>query len=186
MPTRPKVPRTRLTSSIDAGLLSAVGGGAQLHELSIVRVFDAPRERVYQAFTSPEHARHWSGPRGFTAINVEQDARPGGKWRLSLHQTGDWKSGTYPDLGQGGVFKELVPPERLVYTFAWDAQSGLPTRETEITIRFTELDGSRTRMDFHQAFFDTPEQRDGHNEGWNSSFDRLDDLLKEMLQHPSA
>ena len=182
----PRTLATRVTASIDAGLLSAVGGGAQLHELSITRFFDAPRDKVYEAFTSPQHARKWAGPRGFTAINVEQDARPGGKWRLCLHQTGDWKGGTYADLGQGGVFKELVPPERLVYTFAWESESGLPTRETEITIRFTEVEANRTKMEFHQAFFDTPEQRNGHNEGWSSSFDRLDDLLKEMLQQPSA
>src|ERR1700747_763932 len=121
---------TRLTPSIDAGLLSAVGGGAQLHELSITRFFDAPRNKVYEAFTNPQHGRHWGGPRGFTATHVEQDARPGGKWRQCLHQTGDWKGRTFPDLWQGGVFKELVPPERLVYTFAWEGQAGQPTRET--------------------------------------------------------
>jgi uncharacterized protein YndB with AHSA1/START domain len=174
---------TRLTASIDAGLIAAVGGGAQLHELSITRVFDAPREHVFEAFTNPKHGTHWGGPRGFTAIHLEQDARPGGKWRQCLHQTGEWKGGTYPDLWQGGVFKELIPPERLVYTFAWEGQAGQPTRETEITIRFTELGGSRTRMDFHQAFFDTAELRDGHNEGWNSSFDRLNDYLQEMGQN---
>ena len=180
MPAGHRTPGTRLTSSIDAGLLSAVGGGSQLHELSVTRFFDAPRERVYEAFTNPQHGRHWGGPRGFTALNVEQDARPGGKWRLCLHQTGDWKGGTHPDLWQGGVFKELVPPERLGYTFAWEGQGGLPTRETEITIRFTEVDGNRTKMDFHQAFFDSAEMRDGHNEGWNSSFDRLNEYLQQI------
>jgi uncharacterized protein YndB with AHSA1/START domain len=180
MTTGHRTPATRLTACIDAGLLSAVGGGAQLHELSITRFFDVPRERVYAAFTNPQHGRHWGGPRGFTAIHVEQDARPGGKWRQCLHQNEDWKGPAYPDLWQGGVFKELVPPERLVYTFAWDAQTGLPARETEITIRLTELDGGRTRMDFHQAFFDSVDQRDGHNKGWNSSFDRLEEYLQQM------
>ncbi len=179
-------PGSRLNPSIDAGLLSAVGGGAQLHELSITRFFDAPRERVFEVFTTPDHARKWAGPRGFTATHVEQDARPGGKWRQCLHQTGDWKGGSYPDLWQGGVFKEIVPPERLVYTFAWEGQAGQPTRETEITIRFTAVDTNRTKMDFHQAFFDTVELRDGHNEGWNSSFDRLNDYLRERLQHLSS
>jgi uncharacterized protein YndB with AHSA1/START domain len=172
---------TRLTASIDAGLLSAVGGGAQLHELSITRFFDAPREMVYQAFTNPKHGSQWAGPRGFTATHVEQDARPGGKWRTVLHQTESWRHGrVIPDLGMGGQFKELVPPERVVYTFAWEGQGGQPTRETEITIRFTEVDGNRTKMDFHQAFFDTVELRDGHNNGWNSSFDRLDEYLQQL------
>ena len=176
----PRTLATRLTASIDAGLLSAVGGGAQLHELSITRFFDAPRERVFDAFTKPNHASHWGGPRGFTATQVQQDARPGGRWRLCLHQTGDWKGRTFPDLWQGGEFKEIVPPERLVYTFAWESESGLPTRETEITIRFTEVEANRTKMEFHQAFFDSVEQRDGHNEGWNSSFDKLNEYLQQM------
>lgn len=163
---------------IDAGLLAAVGGGAALHELSITRFFDAPRERVYEAFSNPVHARQWAGPRGFVATHFEQDVRPGGKWRACLHQTEAWKGKIFPDLWQGGVFKEIVPPERIVYTFAWDGQAGQPTRETVITVRFTDLDGKRTKMDFHQAFFDSAEMRDGHNTGWNSSFDRLEDLVK--------
>lgn len=168
---------------IDAGLVAAAGAGAALHELSITRVFDAPREVVYEAFTNPAHARQWMGPRGFIATHFEQDARPGGKWRACLHQTESWRHGRIiPDLWQGGVFKEIVPPERLVYTFAWEGQGGQPTRETEITIRFSKLDGNRTRMDFHQAFFDSVEQRDGHNTGWNSSFDCLNDYVQEHLQ----
>jgi uncharacterized protein YndB with AHSA1/START domain len=152
--------------------------GAPLHELSIVRIFDAPRALVYEAFTNSEHAKHWLGPRGFTATYFEQDARPGGRWRACLHQTGDWRGRTYPDLWQGGVFKEIVPPERIVYTFAWEGQ-GQPTRQTLITVRFIELDSNRTEMHFHQEFFDSIEERDSHNEGWNSSFDRLSDYVKQ-------
>ena len=150
-----------------------------LYDLSITRVFDAPRALVYEAFSNPEHSKKWMGPRGFTATHFEQDARPGGTWRACLHQTGEWGGQTYPDLWQGGVFKEIVPPERIVYTFAWEGQGGQSTRETLITLRFTEVEGGRTRMDFHQAFFDSLPERDGHNTGWNSSFDRLNDYVKE-------
>jgi uncharacterized protein YndB with AHSA1/START domain len=151
-------------------------------DLSITRIFDAPRDLVYEAFSDPEHAKQWMGPRGFTTTFFEQDARPGGKWRACLHQTGEWQGGTYPDLWQGGVFKEIVPPERVVYTFAWEGQSGLPTRETLIAITFTELDGDKTRMDFHQEFFDSVGERDGHNTGWNSSFDRMNDYVAEKFR----
>lgn len=150
-----------------------------LYDLFITRVFDAPRKLVYEAFSNPEHAKKWMGPRGFTATHFEQDARPGGSWRACLHQTGEWGDQTYPDLWQGGIFKEIVPPERIVYTFAWEGQGGQSTRETLITIRFTQVEGDRTRMDFHQAFFDSLGERDGHNTGWNSSFDRLNDYVKE-------
>lgn len=172
---------------IDAGVVAAIGGGATLYELTIARDFDAPRELVYEAFSNPVHARQWAGPRGFVATHFEQDARPGGKWRACLHQTESWRHArTIPDLWQGGVFKEIVPPERVVYTFAWEGEGGQPTRETVITIQFTELDGNRTKMDFHQAFFDSLDMRDGHNTGWNSSFDRLNDYLKENLQQLGA
>ncbi len=151
-------------------------------DLSITRIFDAPRDLVFEAFSNPEHAKRWMGPRGFTATHFEQDARPGGRWRACLHQTGDWKGQSYPDLWQGGVFQEIVPPERVVYTFAWEGQGGQPTRETLITIVFTELDDDKTQMDFHQAFFDSIGQRDGHNQGWNSSFDRLNDYLQGNIE----
>ncbi|MBV8630357.1 MAG: SRPBCC domain-containing protein [Silvibacterium sp.] len=181
MPAHPRTSDDRLTTSIDAGLIAAAGGGAQLHELFITRFFEAPREQVFEAFTKPNHARQWMGPRGFQAAHYHQDPRPEGKWHTILHQTDSSLHGrVIPDLGLGGEFKEVVPPERLVYTFAWEGQGGQPTRETEITIRFTEVDSNRTKMDFHQAFFDTPEQRDGHNQGWNSSFDKLNEYLMQM------
>ena len=152
-------------------------------DLSITRIFDAPRALVYEAFSNPEHAKKWMGPRGFVATHFEQDARPGGHWRACLHQTEEWNGQkNYPDLWQGGVFKEIVPPERVVYTFAWEGDGGQPTRETLISIQFTELDGDRTQMDFHQSFFDSVELRDGHNLGWNSSFDCLNDYVKEHRQ----
>jgi uncharacterized protein YndB with AHSA1/START domain len=151
-------------------------------DLSISRVFDAPRELVWEAFTDPEHAKQWMGPRGFTTTHFEQDARPGGTWRACLHQTSEWQGQKYPDMWQGGVFREIVPPERVVYTFAWEGQAGQPTRETLITITFTELEDDRTQMDFHQEFFDTVGLRDGHNHGWNSTFDRLNDYVTEKFR----
>jgi uncharacterized protein YndB with AHSA1/START domain len=149
-----------------------------LCDLSITRIFNAPRELVFDTFSNPEHAKQWMGPRGFAAIYVEQDVRPGGKWRACLHQTDDRLGKKYPDLWQGGVFHEIVRPERVVYTFAWEGQGGQPTRETLITITFEELFGDKTRMEFHQVSFDSVEQRERHDQGWNSSFDRLADYVR--------
>jgi uncharacterized protein YndB with AHSA1/START domain len=149
-----------------------------LCDLSITRIFNAPRELVFDAFSNPEHAKQWMGPRGFAAIYVEQDVRPGGKWRACLHQTDGRLGKKYPDLWQGGVFHEIARPELVVYTFAWEGQGGQPTRETLITITFEELRGGKTQMDFYQASFDSFEQRDGHDQGWNSSFDRLADYVR--------
>ncbi len=152
----------------------------EFYELSITRFFDAPRAMVYEAFVDAEHAKQWMGPRGFNATHLEQDVRPGGRWRACLHQVGEWNGQTFPDLWQGGVFKEVVPPERLVYTFSWEGQGGQPTHETLVTIIFSEVDAGTTRMDFHQAFFDSVYQRDGHNQGWNSEFDRFNDVLNRL------
>ncbi len=107
---------------------------------------------------------------------------PAARWRACLHQSGELQGQKYPDMWQGGVFQEIVPPERVVYTFAWEGEGGQPTRETLITITFTELEDDRTQMDFHQEFFDSVELRDGHNQGWNSSFDRMNDYVTEKFR----
>ena len=135
--------------------------------LVITRVFDAPRELIWKLWTDPAHAKHWMGPRGFTAIHFEQDPRPGGAWRGCLRQDDGSR-----ELWQGGTFREIVEPERLVYTFAWDREDGSRGHESLVTITFAEQ-GGKTKMRFHQAEFESVGQRDGHQGGWNSSFDRL-------------
>jgi len=150
------------------------------HDLVIDRVFDAPRDLVWKVWTSPELASEWMGPRGFKATHFEQDARVGGKWRLCLHSDGfDVGDGELRvlDLWQGGVFREIVPPERVVYTFEWETDMGFPPgEETLVTVTFTEQ-GSKTAMRFQQQFFQSEANRDGHVKGWNSTFDRLAELV---------
>jgi uncharacterized protein YndB with AHSA1/START domain len=156
---------------------------ATQHELRITRVFDAPRELVWKVWTNPEHMKHWCGPRQFTANHIENDQRPGGKWRLCLHSDGfDTGDGVLRklDLCQGGVNREVVEPERIVYTFKWEDNPGLSANvETVVTVTFEENDG-KTTMNFHQAFFVTPADRDGHMRGWNSCLDKLGDYLREV------
>jgi uncharacterized protein YndB with AHSA1/START domain len=135
--------------------------------LVITRMFDAPRALVFKAWSEPERARHWMGPRGFAATHFERDARVGGAWRVCLREEASGR-----ELWQGGTFREIVPPERLVYTFAWDRDDGSRGHETLITITFAEQ-GGKTKMTFRQATFETVGQRDAHRGGWSSSFDRL-------------
>jgi uncharacterized protein YndB with AHSA1/START domain len=136
-------------------------------ELLITRVFDAPRDLVFRMWTDVTHARHWWGPRDYPAVHMEMDVRPGGKWRHCLRATADGR-----ELWQHGVFREVVPPERLVFTFVWeeDGERGL---ETLVTLTFADA-GGKTRMTFHHAPFQSDGERDGHRSGWSSSFDRLD------------
>jgi uncharacterized protein YndB with AHSA1/START domain len=153
------------------------------HELYITRVFDAPRELVWKVWTDPEHMKHWAGPRQFEARHIENDPRPGGKWRLCLHTDGfDIGDGVVRsfDLWQGGENLEVVEPERLVYRFKWEDNPGLSSNvETVVRVMFEERDG-KTTMNFHQAFFVTDKDRDGHVRGWNSSFDKLADYLGQL------
>ena len=98
------------------------------------------------------------------------DVRPGGRWRGCLRSTE-----TGNDLWLGGVYREIVPPERLVFTFAWE-EEGERGLETLVTITFAER-GGKTHMTFRQTPFQSGGERDGHRGGWTSTFDRLDDLL---------
>ena len=139
-------------------------------ELVITRLLNAPREVVFRAWTDPRQARQWWGPGTYPAAHLEMDVRPGGSWRICLRST---QGG--PDLWQGGVFREIVPPERLVFTFTWE-EAGERGLETLVTVTFAE-EGGKTRLVFRQAPFQSAEQRDGHQWGWNSSFDRLDKQL---------
>jgi uncharacterized protein YndB with AHSA1/START domain len=84
------------------------------------------------------------------------------------------------DLWQGGENLEVVEPERLVYRFKWEDNPGLSSNvETVVRVMFEEHNG-KTTMNFHQAFFVTDKDRDGHVRGWNSSFDKLEDYLGQL------
>ena len=167
-----------------AAFLLAPAGAEKTHDLVIEREFDAPRDLVWRVWTDPALAVEWAGPRGFTATHFEQDAVVGGKWRLCLHSDGfDQGDGVLREqnLWQGGVFREIVAPERIVYTFAWDNPCdiglSLPPHETLITVRFSEHQG-KTWMVFCQEFFLAAGERDGHGKGWNSAFDKFAELVQ--------
>ena len=150
------------------------------YELKITRTFDAPRELVWKAWTDPEMAMHWMGPRGFQAREFVTPTEPGQPWHLSMegHIPGTDQKVC---LRQGGVVKEIKPPELLVYTFAWDSRESVglgdsPYKENIVTVRLEER-GGKTVMHFTQAPFATAAERDGHTGGWNSAFDRFAEFM---------
>jgi len=134
--------------------------------LIITRMFNAPRALVFKVWTDPKHLANWFGPRHHPATQMSMDVRPGGKWRGRLQAVEDSKA-----LWLGGVYREVVAPERLVFTFAWE-EEGERGLETLVTITFADK-GGKTLMTFHQAPFVSVEEREGHTEGWESTFDRL-------------
>ncbi len=136
-------------------------------DLEITRVFAAPRELVFAAWTHPDHLASWFGPQGFTCSAVTVDPRPGGRWRACI------RSPEGEDHWMHGVYREVRTPERLVFTFTWEAQG----QETLVTIGFADLDG-KTEMTFAQTGFPTAAERDGHHEGWTSAFDDLTGFIR--------
>ncbi len=135
--------------------------------LSITRMFDAPRELVFEAWTNPDHLAEWWGPTGYTASSCTIKLTEGGGWRTCMRNNSDgaehWAQGTY---------REIVAPERLVFSFAWEETPGVPGRETLVTVTFADRAG-KTEMTFQQAVFESAEDRDSHRSGWQECFDDL-------------
>ena len=141
-------------------------------ELVIERVFQAPRQLVWDAWIDPQRMAQWMGPRDHPAVHLEGQIKIGGKWRGCLKSTA-----TGEDLWQGGEYREIVEPEKLVFTFFWEGDDGKPENVMLITLTFDELGPRETKMTMRQVDFRSVEQRDGHRGGWNSTFDRLEELL---------
>jgi uncharacterized protein YndB with AHSA1/START domain len=138
--------------------------------LEIERIFDAPRSLVFKAWTEPEHLVHWYGPRGFTLTSCKLDLRPGGAWRSCM------LSSEGHEYWVKGVYREIVEPERLVFTYAHENQDGTLVHETLVTVTFAEQRG-KTKLTLRQAIFESVKERDSHRGGWNSSLDRLVEYL---------
>jgi len=152
----------------------AAGGSATTtpaeRELVITRVFDAPRPLVFKAWTEPDRLVRWWGPQGFTTPSCTMDVRPGGAFRFCMR----WPEGT--DHWLRGVYREIVEPERLVFTWAWEDAEGKPGHETVLTVSFAEH-GAKTKLTLHQAVFESVTARDAHQSGWTGGLDRLAEYL---------
>jgi uncharacterized protein YndB with AHSA1/START domain len=136
--------------------------------LNLSRVFDAPRERVFRAWTEPALLEKWWGPPGFSCPLAQVDLRTGGRYRLGMQP---------PDgdvFYLGGVFREIRPPERLVYTWQWEGDPG----ETLVTVEFRDL-GARTEVVLTHERFPDAEAVERHTDGWNGCLIRLADLLAD-------
>jgi uncharacterized protein YndB with AHSA1/START domain len=143
-------------------------------EIHVERIFAAPRDLVYAAFTDPELAPEWYGPRGTTTIVDRMDVRPGGEWRF-VSRDADGNETAFR-----GTYREVTPPERIVQTFEWEGMPGHVSVETAVL----EDLGDRTRLTV-TSVFDTTEDRDGMlgsgmEQGMNETYARLDELLARL------
>ncbi|MBB4635009.1 SRPBCC family protein [Longimicrobium terrae] len=139
--------------------------------LRVERVVRASRERVYAAWTTPEIIQQWSAPQGMTIGDGEMDVSPGGRWRVVMLEPNGTRHEAF------GVYRQVIPPEKLVYTHQWHHDGGTATPETTVTVEFVE-DGPTTRVVLTQEGFGSAASRDGHGEGWGSTMDRLVELFQ--------
>jgi uncharacterized protein YndB with AHSA1/START domain len=107
------------------------------------------------------------------------EAREGGEFRICMRSP----EGTEHRVR--GVFREVVKPERLAFTWAWEDEDGKPKHETVVKVDFTEQ-GGKTRLRMQQGAFESENARDGHGEGWNSALDCLEDYLRELADGSEA
>ncbi|MBI3798468.1 MAG: SRPBCC domain-containing protein [Deltaproteobacteria bacterium] len=138
--------------------------------LVITRIFDAPRHLVFKAWTEPKHLVHWWGPKDFTLPTCTMDFRLGGAYRFCLRSP----EGT--DHWLQGVYREIMEPERLVITYAWEDAAGNPGHETLVTVTFAEHAG-KTKLTMQQAVFESVTTYQDHESGWTTCLDRLTTYL---------
>ena len=146
-------------------------------EIVLTRDFDAPRSLVFEAFTRPEHLRRWWGRRDSTLSVCEVDLRLGGTWRFVIRKPNGKEE---PFRGE---YREITPPERLVYTFMYDVD-GFRDPGGLVTDVFQEK-GSRTTL-VETMLFPSLESRDvtlqsGMEAGAAESLDRLAELLATLM-----
>ncbi|MQB01030.1 MAG: polyketide cyclase [Actinobacteria bacterium] len=143
-------------------------------EIVMTREFDAPRDLVFEAHTSCEHMSRWWGPRKYEFASCDIDFRAGGKWRI-VHRGPD--ADEYAFYGE---YREIVRPERIVWTFEFE---GFPGSVSVETLTLEEHDGKTTLT--ATSVYDTVQERDemlqsGMEEGARETMERLDEYLEQL------
>jgi uncharacterized protein YndB with AHSA1/START domain len=151
---------------------SSVAGDAGLASrpsLTLERRLYAPPAKVYAAWTDPEKIARWFGPSQVVAgsVRADIDARIGGRYRVSFNM----EDGEHHEVG--GVYREVVPNQRLTFSWAWHTT---PERESLVTVSL-KPDGDGTLLTLHHEQLFDQAARDGHEGGWIGTLDKLEKYL---------
>ena len=141
-------------------------------ELELVRLLNAPRERVFAAWTDPDKAARWWVPQDCELVSFRMDVREGGGWHRRMR---------VPDgsvVAKWGEYREIRAPERLVFTYNTQYADGTLDPETLVTVSFEEL-GGRTRLTLRHARFWSEPAAISHTGGWTGALERLLRLIAE-------
>jgi uncharacterized protein YndB with AHSA1/START domain len=139
-------------------------------QIKAERILDAPRERVFEAMTTPDQVEKWWGPRGSTTKVHEMDVKPGGRWRFSVDSD--------ETQAFSGTYRVIEPPRRIEQTFEW---SGMPGYISVEVCELIALGHGQTKI-VATTTFHFPEERDGMlasgmEKGMGETYDRLEELL---------
>jgi uncharacterized protein YndB with AHSA1/START domain len=136
--------------------------------LTLTRRFSAAPEKVYAAWADPQKLVQWFGPASVEegSVTADIDLRVGGRYRISFRA-----NGSYNEVG--GVYREVVPNRRLVFSWAWHST---PERESLVTISI-KPEGSGSLLVFNHAQFVDEKARDNHQRGWTEFFSKLESYL---------
>ena len=137
--------------------------------LTLKRRLNAPPAKIYRAWTDAAKISRWFGPEDAEILRAETDVRVGGRFRIVFRGP----DGEEHDVG--GVYREVVPNQKLVFTWAWRST---PDRESLVTVAL-KRDGDGTLLTLlHEQFFDEA-ARDRHGRGWNETLDKLESYVRE-------
>lgn len=154
--------------------------------LRITRIINAPRERVWQAWTDPEQIKKWWGPAGFTAPHAESDLRAGGTFLYAMH--GPAGTEFDKDMWSGGEYREVIPMEKIVATDNFTDEhgnvispndAGMPgewPEEMVVTVTFEDTDDGKTRLTLEHTGH-PEEMAEMAEQGWNQSLDKFEAVL---------
>jgi uncharacterized protein YndB with AHSA1/START domain len=163
--------------------------GPAEQDLVITRIFDAPRDLVWKAWTEPERVKQWWGPRDFTCPVAKIDLRVGGKYLFCMQSDSGpdtWQKGIWST----GVYREIVPMERLVWTDSFADENGNVVPATHygmgddfplemlVTVTFEELEDGKTKMTLWHVGLPAGEMKEQTGAGWNESLDKLAESLR--------
>lgn len=131
--------------------------------LTIKRRLNAAPAKVFSAWTDPEKVKRWMGPGEVKVLHAEGDARTGGRYRWLM------KSAAGEEHDVGGIYREVIPDRKLVFTWAWKT---MPERESLVTVEI-KPDGEGSLLTLTHEQFNDEEARDRHNAGWTGAMDKL-------------
>ena len=135
--------------------------------LTLKRHLKAPPAKVFTAWIDPEKVKHWMGPGDIKVLHVETDPRTGGRFNWVMRSP----TGEMHDVS--GIYREVIPNEKLVFTWAWKST---PEQESVVTVLLMP-DGDGTLLTLTHEQFSSDEARDGHRQGWDAALEKFEKFI---------